>query len=97
MIWIFFCFRLLEHVVKHKEDFARVAPYLIADVMDCFQRFTLYPEVRSNIVFGVHKLFNVCDNHSVDYLLGVLPSGKKEMFKHVFSNYTRYHKYSGKV
>jgi hypothetical protein len=89
--------RICEHIKKMKEEFARVAPYLLADVMDAFQRVTMYPSVRTNILYGVHKLLDICDNHSSDFLSGVLPSGQQEMFKHVYSNYKQYHRYSGKV
>ena len=48
-------FRLCEHIRKLKEDFARVAPYLVADVVDCFQRVTLYTPVKANLL--VYHLF----------------------------------------
>ena len=88
---------IFDHVKKMKEEFARVAPYLIADVMDAFQKVTLYPSVRANILHGVHKLMDICDTHSIDYLSSVLPSGKQEMFKHLFSNYKQYYRYAGRV
>ena len=89
--------RLCDHVRKMKDEFARVSPYLIADVMHSFQQETLYPNVRSNVLNGVHKLLDICDSHSIDYLSSVLPSGEQEIFKHLFSNYKQYHKYTGKV
>ena len=89
--------RLCEHVKKMKEEFARVSPYLIADVMEAFQKVTLYPSVRTNVLHGVHKLLDICDTHSIDYLSSVLPTGKQEMFKHLFSNYKQYHRYAGRV
>ena len=89
--------RLCEHMKKLKDEFARVAPYILADVMDAFQKVTLYPNVRSNFLHGVHKLLDICDTHSIDYLTAVLPSGKQEMFKHIFTNYKQYHRYAGKV
>ena len=51
-------FRLCEHIRKLKEDFARVAPYLVADVVDCFQRVTLYTPVKANLLVN-HELFFV--------------------------------------
>jgi hypothetical protein len=35
--------RLMDQMKKHKEDFARVAPYLIADMVDYFQRIPVVP------------------------------------------------------
>ena len=89
--------RLCEHVKKLKDEFARVSPYLISDVMEAFQQETLYPNVRTNVLHGVHKLLDICDSHSIEYLSSVLPSGKQEIFKHLFSNYKQYYKYAGRV
>ena len=89
--------RLCDHVKKKKEEFARVVPYLIADIIETFQNVTLYPMIRSNLLFGLYKLLDICDSHSTDFLSGILPVGRQEMFKHVFTNYKQYHKYSGKV
>ena len=89
--------RIWDHIKKLKDEFARVVPYLIADVMEAFQQVTVYPVVRNNLLFGLYKLLDICDSHSTDFLSGVLPVGRQEMFKHVFTNYKQYHKYSGKV
>ena len=89
--------RLCDHVRKLKEEFARVVPYFIGDIMDAFQKHTIYPRVRSNLLHGVHKLLDTIDTHSIEYLSSVLPPGQQEMFKHEYSNYKHYHRYSGKV
>ena len=89
--------RICDHIKKLKDEFARVVPYLIADVMEAFQQVTVYPVVRNNLLFGLYKLLDISDSHSTDFLSGVLPVGRQEMFKHVFTNYKQYHKYSGKV
>ena len=89
--------RLCDHVKIMKDEFARIAPYFVADVMDAFQHETLYPNVRTNMMHGVHKLLDICDAHSIDYLSSVLPCGKQEIFKHLFSNYKQYYKYAGRV
>ena len=89
--------RLCDHIRKLREEFGRVVPYFIGDVMNCFQKNTIYPHVRSNILRGIHKLLDSIDNHSVEYLSTVLPPGQQEMFKHIYSNYKHYHSYKGKV
>ena len=89
--------RLCEHIRMLKEEFGRVVPYFIGDVMNCFQKNTIYPHVRSNILRGIHKLLDSIDNHSVEYLSTILPPGQQEMFKHIYSNYKHYHSYKGKV
>ena len=89
--------RLCDHIRKLKEEFGRVVPYFIGDIMNCFQKNTIYPYVRSNILRGIHKLLDSIDNHSVEYLSTVLPPGQQEIFKHTYSNYKHYHSYKGKV
>ena len=89
--------RLCDHMKKLKDEFARVTPYFIADIINILQQVTIYPVVRSNLLFGLYKLLDVCDSHSTDFLSGVLPPGRQEIFKHLFNNYKQYHKYSGKV
>ena len=89
--------RLCDHIRKLKEEFARVVPYFIGDIMDAFQKHTIYPHIRSNLLHGVHKLLDTIDTHSIEYLSTVLPPGQQEMFKHIYSNYKHYHRYGGKV
>ena len=46
---------------------------------------------------AVHKLLDICDKHSVEMLAGILPVGRKDIFKHVTNEYRKYFKYTGKV
>ena len=87
----------MEHVRKHKEDFARVAPFLVADVLFGFQNGTLYPDVKKNILSSTYKLLDVSDKHSKEYLTKNMPDGTREIFKEILENYNQYHKYTGKV
>ena len=80
-----------------KEDFGRIVAYFVADVLDGFQRVTVLPSVKTNLQSGLNKLLDMCDKHSIDYLVGVLPSGRKEIFKDMVATYKTYHKYTGKV
>jgi len=89
--------RSTDQVRNMKEDFGRIVAYFVADVLDGFQRVTLLPAVKTNLQSGLHKLLDLCDKHSVDYLVGVLPPGRKEIFKDIVSTYKTYHKYSGKI
>ena len=87
----------MEQVRRHKDDFARVAPFLISDVLVGFQHGTLYPAIKTNILSGTHKLLDIADKHSKEYLTGTLPDGTREIFKQILQNYNQYHKYTGKV
>ena len=89
--------RCLDQVRNLKEDFARVIPYLVSDILEGFQHVTVLPAVKANISSGLYKLLDICDKHSVDYLVGVLPHGTRELFKDIVSTYNTYHRYSGKI
>lgn len=89
--------RLCEHVRKLHKDFGRVVAFLVADLLEAFQKATVYPAVKANLLSGLHKLLDICDVHSKDFLLGVVGPGKQELFKHIVANYKQYFKYSGKV
>jgi hypothetical protein len=45
----------------------------------------------------VHKLLDICDKHSVEMLAGILPIGRKDIFKHITTDYRKFFRYSGKV
>lgn len=90
-------FRLFDRMRKSKDDFARVAPYLIADVLHCFQKVTVCAEVKTNLLFGVYKLLDICDKHSRHFLAVSLADGSSEIFKHVLNNYVQYYQYKGHV
>ena len=94
---IFFRFRIAEKIRKSKEDFARVAPYLISDILASFQRVSLYPQVKSNLTFALHKLLDISDKHSKELLSSNLEGAAKEVFKSVLENYNQYYKYGGRV
>jgi len=78
-----FFFRLCEHVRRLKEDFARVAPYLIVDVVEFFYLQTVYIPVKANVLIALKKLIDLCDKHSIEMLMGILPTGRREIFGNV--------------
>ncbi len=82
---------------KSKDDFARIAPIMAADLLQSFQLVTIHPSIRATLLPGLHKLLDICDKHSKDFLARSLPEGSKEIFKQHLDDYNQYHKYSGKV
>jgi len=84
---------------KLKDDFARVAPYMIADMLEAgfSGRVTVIQSVKNNLLSGIYKLLDICAKHSLDYLLNTLPVGQQDVFKEMLGNYKQYHKYSGKI
>jgi hypothetical protein len=41
-----FCCRLTNLLKEHKPYFLRVAAYIVADLLQYFETYTLYPEVK---------------------------------------------------
>jgi hypothetical protein len=46
---MFHC-RLTNSLKEHKPHFVRVAAYIVADLLQCFETHTLYPEVKVSII-----------------------------------------------
>lgn len=56
-----FSYRLCENIRKHKEDFARVAPYTIGDILHCFQEFPpVHPAVKANLLSAMRYEWTDC-------------------------------------
>ncbi|XP_040563930.1 uncharacterized protein [Lepeophtheirus salmonis] len=89
--------RLLESFGRNRDDFSRVTPYLVADILSGFQNFKIHTEIRSNIVNGLHWLFKLGDKHSLAFLASSLPLGLTEMFKQLHDDYIKNYKFSGKI
>ena len=93
-----FHFRLCDQFRRHREDFARVAPYAAADILRCFQDFPPpHPAVKANLMSAVRKLLDICDRHSKDLLATNLPDGEKEVYRQTLEDYNKHYKYTGKV
>ncbi|XP_065560097.1 uncharacterized protein LOC136027083 isoform X1 [Artemia franciscana] len=86
-----------EVMADQKLRFRRVAPYIIAEMLEHFQKFTLYPLIREQLAHGVYGLMSILDKPAVSQLLVTLSSGPREVFKMEYETYVKYRKYSGKV
>lgn len=87
----------MERIRNEKIDFARVAPYLVADIIAAFQSVSLYPEVKRNLIFCIHKLLDICDKHSKEFLSSNLSGAAKEEFKLITEHYNQHFRYTGTV
>lgn len=89
--------KLVRLLVIHKKDMARIACHLIGDILHQYETFTLYPKVKVHLNNCMYSLISICDNHAVSYLLRVLSSASTELFKKVFDDFKRFHRFTGKV
>ena len=85
--------RILRILFRYR----RVAAYLVADVMEQFQKRTMYPPVKHELVSTLHHLLDILDLHASRYLLSVLPAGVRELFRVEYDQFQKFYKFKGKV
>jgi hypothetical protein len=84
---------------RKREDWANVAPYLMADVLNsCLSvGMVACPQVKQELVLACHCLMDICvSQHSYEYLSARLPPATNELFKLVLQNYRQHHKFTGR-
>ncbi|KAK5640150.1 hypothetical protein RI129_010961 [Pyrocoelia pectoralis] len=75
----------------------RISPYVIADVLNQFEKVTLYPNIKIHLSNSIYQLLSMCDEHGIAFLKRVLSTASTEMFKIISDNYNKYYKFTGKV
>ncbi|KAJ8972407.1 hypothetical protein NQ317_010330 [Molorchus minor] len=73
--------KFTRNLVYCQKDMGRIAMYLIADILEQYEKTTLYPGVKIHLNNCVYSLISVCDQHAVTYLMRVLSSASTEIFK----------------
>ncbi|XP_064638630.1 unhealthy ribosome biogenesis protein 2 homolog [Lineus longissimus] len=89
--------RLFSLVATHKEEFSKVALYLVAGYVTTLQKVTLIPAIKKSLLPGIHCLLNLCDEHSMAVLHTVLNPGVKHIFTALYQDYTKHYKYTGRI
>uniref|UniRef100_A0A1Y1K0Y5 Nucleolar 27S pre-rRNA processing Urb2/Npa2 C-terminal domain-containing protein n=1 Tax=Photinus pyralis TaxID=7054 RepID=A0A1Y1K0Y5_PHOPY len=89
--------RLTKALQVFDKSMTRIAPYVIADILNQFEKVTLYPNVKIHLGNSVYQLMPMCDEHGVAFLKRILSAASTEMFKIISDNYNKYYKFTGKV
>ncbi|XP_052281558.1 uncharacterized protein LOC127879012 isoform X2 [Dreissena polymorpha] len=89
--------RLFSLIATHKLEFGKLAVYVVADYVTAVQKATLLPSVKRGLVPAVYKMLDLCDRHAVAQLHTVLGHGVIEIFRLLYNDYTKFHKYTGKI
>ncbi|VDI49508.1 nucleolar pre-ribosomal-associated protein 2 [Mytilus galloprovincialis] len=89
--------RLFTLISTHKEEFSKVVVYVVADYVDHVHQHTLLPAVKKALVSTIYKLLDISDKHVLAQLHTVLNQGVKEVFKGLYSDYSNFYKYTGRV
>ncbi|KAL1518219.1 hypothetical protein ABEB36_001877 [Hypothenemus hampei] len=82
---------------KCKKDLARIGVFLLADILNYYERFDLQPAVKLHLNNCVYSLMTLCDHHSIVYLMRSLSEASREMFKIMHEHYKKYYMFTGKV
>lgn len=89
--------RLYQEISTHKIAFSKYSPYMIADYIRGVQTIAVPSPVRDALTSGVYCLFELCGEHELSLLHAVLEKGSRELFHSLHADYTKYHKFKGKV
>jgi len=89
--------RLYQEISSHKNTFPKYCPYMIADYIESVQSGVTPSLIRDALVPGVYCLLDLCGEHELSLLHAVLEKGSRELFHFLHADYTKYHKFKGKV
>ncbi|XP_062618204.1 unhealthy ribosome biogenesis protein 2 homolog [Saccostrea cucullata] len=89
--------KLYVLIASHKLDFSKVAVYLVSNFVSEVQKVTLHPAVKRALLPAIYAILDICDNHVISQLHMVLNQGVKAVFNVLYSDYMKYHHYTGKV
>ena len=65
--------------------------------MDFFSETNNLISHQDALVSGIYCLLDVCGEHELSLLHAVLQKGSRELFYSLHADYTKYHKFKGKV
>ncbi|XP_003424638.1 uncharacterized protein LOC100678844 [Nasonia vitripennis] len=83
---------------KLKKDVGRISPYLIADIIDASSQVGVLPSfLKVSIDSSLSHLLSNCDRHAISFLSRTLPVSTQQVFKTIYDNYIKYHKFTGKI
>ncbi|XP_067943317.1 unhealthy ribosome biogenesis protein 2 homolog [Watersipora subatra] len=89
--------KVFSTMADYPRIFSKVSGFLIADIVNCLTSIPLLPNVKKALFLSVNGLFDVMDEHSELMLKVNLCEASREIYKSIQSQYTKFHKYTGKV
>ncbi|KAK6489590.1 unhealthy ribosome biogenesis protein 2-like protein [Huso huso] len=84
--------RMYTHIASKTEEFTVFSSFIVAQYVNELQKVTLHPEVKKHLTEGMYQILDLCIEQDIKFLNTSLQMGVKEVFKELYSNYTRYHK-----
>ncbi|GAB1601865.1 unhealthy ribosome biogenesis protein 2 homolog [Argonauta hians] len=87
--------RLINNLSVHKSEVSPVVSYMIAEFLDAYSNITLLPSVKNLLNSSLYSLFMCCNHHTIEYLNAILPRRMNEVFKSIYTTYTKTYEYKG--
>ncbi|XP_063981474.1 uncharacterized protein LOC135164754 isoform X2 [Diachasmimorpha longicaudata] len=90
--------KLASAFVKMKTHTAKLSPYIIADMVALSYGGGVVPNyIKEPLDDSISQFLGICDPHAISLLFRVLSPSMQEIFKNIYDNYIKFHKFSGKV
>ncbi|XP_015122725.1 uncharacterized protein LOC107045104 isoform X2 [Diachasma alloeum] len=90
--------KLASAFVKMKKHTAKLSPYIIADMIGIYYGGGVIPTyIKEPLDDSISQFLSICDQHAVSLVFRVLSPSMQEIFKNLYDNYIKFHKFSGKV
>ncbi|GBN96839.1 hypothetical protein AVEN_64761-1 [Araneus ventricosus] len=88
--------RLFTVMSRHKTNFAKLVPNLIAEYVDCVQHITLEANVKEHLLSGMYRLLDLCSEDALKSVSVNINHSCRDIFSNVMKNYKQL-KYRGDV
>jgi hypothetical protein len=89
--------RLCEELSKNKIVTKKFAEYFLVDFVVLVKLTSLPPKIKQHLMPGVYSIMDTCTEYENQQIFAALDDVSKGIFKGMFNEYNRDHKFSGKV
>uniref|UniRef100_A0A915I273 Nucleolar 27S pre-rRNA processing Urb2/Npa2 C-terminal domain-containing protein n=1 Tax=Romanomermis culicivorax TaxID=13658 RepID=A0A915I273_ROMCU len=88
-----FCSVLIFGAKKFSTDFCKIAPYLVAEFVLNLKNYPLKKRQLDYFLPYIFEFLDICDKYASAMLATNLDDGSKEVFRMIFDEYTKFHKF----
>jgi len=89
--------RLFTLLSSHKQKLKHYAVYILADYLGLVRRQSLDARTRQNLLPGIYAVLDTCSVMEFKQLFATLAEEEKSLLRALHEDYTRDHKFKGKV
>uniref|UniRef100_A0A1B6EEC9 Nucleolar 27S pre-rRNA processing Urb2/Npa2 C-terminal domain-containing protein n=1 Tax=Clastoptera arizonana TaxID=38151 RepID=A0A1B6EEC9_9HEMI len=89
--------KLAMAMSTHRAELSIHAPNLIADIIQLLVAQKVHPIVKRSLLNTVNAYIPLCSQKNIEFLLQGLSQASREIFKNIYQNYNKFHRYHGKV